>query len=240
MPAIEIQIDEKACVGCAMCVDICPTKVFESVDDESVPRVNKPAECFGCLSCSELCPATAVKHTGVCLSESYHHDRYALQLAAKMGKPPRDLNVPDNESLINQALRDLGVRLLSVASVLKETLGQSLPSVGTKAGMSLAAQFPRYQPITTLQEACSYLEQAFAPAWDLSLEIADNQLTIKVDQCYVRSLCRSEALPLGGDTCILFYNYLAGYLSKLSNMRPRLLSSEPGDTQCSYSVKLYG
>jgi NAD-dependent dihydropyrimidine dehydrogenase PreA subunit len=240
MPEIEVRIDEKACVGCTMCVDICPTRVFESNDDESVPRVSSPGECFGCLSCSELCPATAIKHTGLLLSENYHHDRYALQLAAKMGRPPRDLNVPDDESQVNQALQDLGVRLLSVASVLKQTLGQSLPSVGTKAGMSLAAQFPRYQPITTLLEACTYLEQALAPAWDLSLAVADDQLTITVKQCYVRSLCQSEGLELGGDICTLFYNYLAGYFSKLGKKRPRLVASTPGDSQCTYSVKLYG
>lgn len=240
MPDIEIQIDEKACVGCAMCVDICPTDVFESTGDESAPKVAKQKECFGCLSCSEICPATAIQHSGHPLSECYHHDRYALQLAAKTGKPPHELNVPDDADKIRHALQDLGVRLLSVASVLKQTLGQSLPSVGTKSGMSLAAQFPRYQPISTLQEACTYLEHALAPAWDTSLAVAGDQLTITINQCRVRSLCQAEGLELGGDICTLFYNYLAGYFSKLSKKRPRLISSTPGDSQCTYSVKLYG
>ncbi len=239
MSDIKLTVDEKACVGCSLCVDICPTKVFDWSSTDTLPKVVKEKECFGCLSCTEICPATAISHTGHPLSPGFYHDRSTLEMAAKMGKPPRQLNVPDDEKMVTDAMRDLGVRLLSVASVLKQTLGQSLPSVGTMAGMSLAVQLPRYQTVHSIEEACSYVSRTFSPAWELSFAIENDILAITVGDCYIRKLCQQEALPLGGDICILFYNYLAGYFAKISGKRPRLSNMAPGEKKCSYSVKLH-
>lgn len=240
MNTISLSIDKKACVGCSLCADVCPTTVFSWSDDNSLPAVDKPSECFGCLSCSEICPATAIHHDDLPLSASYHHDRYTLDLAAKSGKPPHALSIPNDADAIGEAMRDLGVRLLSVASVLKQTLGDSLPSVGTMAGMSLAAQLPRYQPVRNLEMACSHVANTFAPAWELSFSIEGDALSLVVGECYVRDLCYREGIATGGDICVLFYHYLAGYFAKISGKRPRLLASTPGDERCSYSVKLYG
>jgi ferredoxin len=214
--------------------------VLEWSDTEEKISVTREKECFGCLSCSEICPATAISHTDLPLSASYYHDRYALELTAKMGKPSRQLYVPDDEEMIVGAMKDLGVRLLSVASVLKQTLGSSLPSVGTMAGMSLDAQFSRYQPVTSLEEACAWITKTFAPAWECTFAIDNDKLTVSVDKCYIRTLCRQESIALGGDLCTLFYNYLAGYFSKVAKKRPRLVESTPGEKQCVYNVKLYG
>ncbi|MCX7727632.1 MAG: 4Fe-4S binding protein, partial [Chitinispirillaceae bacterium] len=73
MESIKISIDEKACVGCSLCVEICPTKVFENRVDKKEPVVAKEKECFGCLSCTEICPATAINHTNLPLSMSLYN-----------------------------------------------------------------------------------------------------------------------------------------------------------------------
>lgn len=240
MVDIQLTVDEKSCVGCSLCVDVCPTKAFEwSATDEKV-SVAKEKECFGCLSCAEICPATAISHTNLPLSASYYHDRYALQLTAKMGKPSRQLYIPDDEQMTTDAMKDLGIRLLSVASVLKQTLGSSLPSVGTMAGMSLAAQMPRYQPVGSLEEACSWITRMFSPAWELDFAIDNDQLSLTINKCYIRTLCKQESISLGDDLCILFYNYLAGYFAKVAGKRPRLTGAVPGELRCTYKVKLYG
>ena len=240
MSDISLAIDDKACVGCSLCVDVCPTKVFEIGAGDTLPKVAHVKECFGCQSCTEICPATAIGHTGLQLSQSYHHDRSALAFAARLGAPPRQINAPDSEKMIGEAMRDLGVRLLSVAAVLKQSLGSSLPAVGTMAGMSLAVQMPHYQAVTSFEEACAWVKKTFAPAWELSFSKDGDKLIVNVDACFVRSLCTREKLPLGGDLCVLFYNYLAGYLSKVSGKRPRLTNSAPGEKRCTYSVTLHG
>ena len=51
-------VDEDKCVGCEECVDVCPTEVFEMVDEKSKPV--EPDECLGCESCIEVCEEDAI------------------------------------------------------------------------------------------------------------------------------------------------------------------------------------
>jgi NAD-dependent dihydropyrimidine dehydrogenase PreA subunit len=239
MNAIDIQVDEKSCVGCSLCVDECPTKVFEMGKDDSVPKVANPKECFGCLSCLEICPATAIAHANVHLSESYYHDPRALELVSKLGGQERTFNVPCDKDHIQRAMGDLGIRLLSVTSVLKQTLGQSLPSVGTTAGMSLASQLPRYQQPRTIGDALKLASTIFSPAWDMKMEQGNDSLTVTVSNCFVRDVCTRGSIELGGDICKLFSNYFTGMLGKICPQRPRLMNVAPSPKACVYTLKLY-
>ena len=51
-------VDEDKCVGCELCVDVCPTEVFEMNDGKASP-VNAE-ECLGCESCIEVCEESAI------------------------------------------------------------------------------------------------------------------------------------------------------------------------------------
>ncbi|MBD3344710.1 MAG: 4Fe-4S dicluster domain-containing protein [Chitinivibrionales bacterium] len=237
--APEITIDEKACVGCALCADICPTKVFEYSESDAVPGVVKAHECFGCLSCTEICPATAISHSNIRMSQVFYHDPKALALAKKTGETALVYNVIEEEESLKQAEEDLGMRLLSVASVLKQTLGQSLPAVGTMAGRSLATQLPRYQHPESVEDVLAMIVHMFSGAWEIEPELSDDKLTLTVGKCFIRDLCGREGISLGGDLCVLFYNYLAGYFNKISGIRPRLTKASRGQEQCVYEVKLY-
>ena len=71
---IDVTIDDSACRGCRMCVDICPTKVFE-FDEEAKRAVVKVAEdCIGCLSCAYLCPSGALRHAGFRQVRNFYRD----------------------------------------------------------------------------------------------------------------------------------------------------------------------
>lgn len=52
------EVDAEKCIGCGECVDICPTEVYELIDEKSVP-VNAD-ECIGCESCIEVCEQDAI------------------------------------------------------------------------------------------------------------------------------------------------------------------------------------
>jgi len=58
---IEIRYDE--CIGCGMCKEICPMKVFEIADKK--PVVINEEDCIHCSLCKEQCPsqAIAVQHS---------------------------------------------------------------------------------------------------------------------------------------------------------------------------------
>lgn len=236
---IKVLVDEDACVGCALCVDECPTDVFEFDEEKSIPVVKHEEECFGCFSCSEICPSEAIVHEDAEISRNFYHDSYAMDLAAKLTPGiARSVDIVDGQEM-NNALEDLGIRLLSIAAVFRHTLGGSLPAVGTMAGRTLANQLPRYQVPESFDEALELLVSQYQPSWDLQHSVEGDLLTITTKTCFVRELCQKEGIELGGDLCVLFYNNLAGYLGKLTGMRLKLESMEPGSDQCVYSIKTF-
>lgn len=57
----EVEINEKWCTGCGLCVDICPQDVFELDVEKNVARAVSPGACVGCLMCEERCPDFAIQ-----------------------------------------------------------------------------------------------------------------------------------------------------------------------------------
>lgn len=239
MMDISIKIDEDACVGCQLCVDECPTDVFEFDEGKSIPVVKHEKECFGCFSCSEICPAEAIVHEGAELSNNFYHESYAMDLAEKLVPGMEHAVDVADEAQQTEALQDLGIRLLSIASVFRHTLGGSMPAVGTMAGRTLANQLPRYQEPETFQDVLDLAKKQFAPSWDLSFSENGEELKVETGTCFIRELCNREGIELGGDLCVLFYNNLAGYLGKMGGIRLKLLEMCPGPEKCTYSVKLF-
>lgn len=236
---IEIQIDERACRGCAICADACPTKVFVFDESWRLPEVKNAGACFGCLACAEQCPANAIRHSGVPGAINFYHDPYALHIVSRLTGDGGALPADADGDAIRKGIDDLGVRLLSLSAVLRSTLSSGLPAVGTFAGRTLAGQLPRYQVPQTLDEALALARQQFAPAWDLDFQQEGDALHIGVKTCFLRELCASEKVELGGDLCVLFFNYLAGYLHRMGKVRLRLGSADRGADHCSYETRIY-
>lgn len=237
---IQITVDEAACVSCTLCEEICPTDVFGFDHDRGVPVVSHPDECFGCLSCSEICPPRCLRHSGVERSQAHYHDPYALRLAGRLGSAAgAEYEMPADDASRQHALADLGVRLRSVAEVFKRTLGGSLPAVGTMAGRTLARHLPRYREPAGLGEALDLARAQFAPAWQMTTRLEGDSLEVEVGQCAVREVCRREQVELGEEMCVLFYNYLAGYVGRMGKTRLKLVEAERGWEGCRYRVKVF-
>jgi NAD-dependent dihydropyrimidine dehydrogenase PreA subunit len=54
----DVTIDNTKCDGCEECVNICPSEVFQIVEQKSDPH--QVSECAYCLSCVEACPNSAI------------------------------------------------------------------------------------------------------------------------------------------------------------------------------------
>jgi NAD-dependent dihydropyrimidine dehydrogenase PreA subunit len=44
--------------GDGVCVDICPTLVFDLIDDRAVPE--RADDCILCMACVDVCPTQAI------------------------------------------------------------------------------------------------------------------------------------------------------------------------------------
>lgn len=56
-----LKLDENKCVGCGMCLIVCPHAVF--VGDNGRPRIDNRDACMECGACAKNCPTGAVTVT---------------------------------------------------------------------------------------------------------------------------------------------------------------------------------
>jgi 2-oxoglutarate ferredoxin oxidoreductase subunit delta len=61
----QIKINENLCKGCDICIEFCPTDVFEKSGKLNrrgyyLPVVARVEECTGCRLCDLLCPELAI------------------------------------------------------------------------------------------------------------------------------------------------------------------------------------
>jgi len=73
-----LRYDAALCIGCGVCVDVCPHGVFAMED--RVARLVRPAACMECGACQNNCPA------GALLVESGTGCAGAMILAALRGQ----------------------------------------------------------------------------------------------------------------------------------------------------------
>lgn len=52
-------VDERTCIGCAECVEICPTACLEMAG--SRPWLPRPRDCTACTACELVCPTDAIE-----------------------------------------------------------------------------------------------------------------------------------------------------------------------------------
>lgn len=71
---VDILLYDKACRGCGMCADICPTKVFEFDEELHLARISHPEDCIACLSCTYICPSGAITQENVHVVKNFYRD----------------------------------------------------------------------------------------------------------------------------------------------------------------------
>ena len=54
-------IDQSRCIGCGVCMEICPMQVFRPNKETRRPEVTYGDECWHCNACVLDCPAGAVR-----------------------------------------------------------------------------------------------------------------------------------------------------------------------------------
>lgn len=81
--SLDIAVHEQSCRGCELCIDICPTKVFELDKEKALCVVKHAEDCIACLSCAYICPSNAITHTDYHEVKNFYRD---AQFCQRMGK----------------------------------------------------------------------------------------------------------------------------------------------------------
>ncbi|MFH1887024.1 MAG: ferredoxin family protein [Pseudomonadota bacterium] len=63
-PLGRVSQDPDLCIGCGLCLDICPLAVFEKPLEGKKPVTVRPGACFSCGACVLQCPSGALSLAG--------------------------------------------------------------------------------------------------------------------------------------------------------------------------------
>lgn len=79
-----IGYDKKTCIGCKMCIKVCPANAIESLDEEKKVQFHMDRCCF-CAQCTEICPVSCIWMTDEFAFSSYERKK---QIVKDSGKRP--------------------------------------------------------------------------------------------------------------------------------------------------------
>ena len=213
-----VQIEEAGCRDCGLCVEICPTKVFEEETGKRLAKVVRQEDCIGCTSCVYLCPSRCLTVTEAKLQRPFHRMEESAALVSRFLQ-----QIPATEQLTqadyDEALKDTHVRLKALADALREIMGRGQKAVGRSAGNLAAAHMPEMYETTALSDLLAGLHRRFAHAFDFEAKIeADGTtVTLTFPTCALHKVVTAQGEIVGSaNLCELFHEYFAGLLSAFS------------------------
>jgi NAD-dependent dihydropyrimidine dehydrogenase PreA subunit len=212
-----VQIEEAGCRDCGLCVEICPTKVFEEEPGKKLAKVVRQEDCIGCTSCVYLCPSRCLSVTDAKLQRPFHRiDTDAALVSRFLQQAPaaEQLTAAD----YGEALGDTQVRLKALAAALKEIMGRGHKAVGRSAGNLAAAHMPEMYETTKMADLLAGLRQRFASAFDFEPKVEDDgAVTLTFPGCALHKVVSSQGEVVGSaGLCELFHEYFAGLMSAFS------------------------
>jgi 2-oxoglutarate ferredoxin oxidoreductase subunit delta len=213
-----VQIEEAGCRDCGLCVEICPTDVFEEEAQKKIAKVVRQDDCIGCTSCVYLCPSRCVTVTEAKLQRPFHRMEANAALISRFLQ-----QAPATEQLTqadyDEALCDTQVRLKALGDALKEIMGRGQRAVGRSAGTLAAAHMPEMYETTQLADLLAGMRKRFVHAFDFDPKIDDDgqSVTLTFPGCALHKVVTQQGEVVGtASLCELFHEYFAGLLSAFS------------------------
>jgi NAD-dependent dihydropyrimidine dehydrogenase PreA subunit len=210
-----VHIEEAGCRDCSLCVEICPTKVFEEEAGKKLAKVVREEDCIGCTSCVYLCPSRCLTVTDAKLQRPFHHMESNAALVSRFLQ-----QIPALEQLTqtdyDEAMKDTHVRLKALADALKEIMGRGQKSVGRSAGILAATHMPEMYESTQLSDLLAGLRRRFAHAFDFDAKIESDgsTVTLALPHCALHRVVSDQGEIVGSaNLCELFHEYFAGLMS---------------------------
>jgi NAD-dependent dihydropyrimidine dehydrogenase PreA subunit len=213
-----VHIEEAGCRDCSLCVEICPTKVFEEEAGKKLAKVVREEDCIGCTSCVYLCPSRCLTVTDAELQRPFHRMESNAALVSRFLQ-----QIPAVEKLAqadyDEALKDTHVRLKALADALKEIMGRGQKAVGRSAGTLAASHMPEMYESTEMADLLAGLRRRFVHAFDFDAKIEPDgsTVTLAFPSCALHEVVSAQGEIVGSaNLCDLFHEYFAGLMSAFS------------------------
>jgi NAD-dependent dihydropyrimidine dehydrogenase PreA subunit len=232
-----VHIEEAGCRDCSLCVEICPTKVFEEDAGRKLAKVVRQDDCIGCTSCVYLCPSRCLSVTDAVLQRPFHRMEANADLVSRFLQ-----QIPATEKLTqadyDEALKDTRVRLKALADALKEIMGRGQKAVGRSAGTLAAAHMPEMYETTEMADLLAGLRRRFTGALKFDVTTDDGGITLTIPTCALRQIVADQGeVPGSASLCELFHEYIAGLVSTFSG-RSYTVGRVGSVGQCTLKVQL--
>ncbi len=225
-----IQITEKGCRGCGICVDLCPVDVFEFDNSKESAKVTAPFDCIGCLSCKYACPSQCIVVSEVELIRPFHRREENVTLVEQfLQVQPMTQSLTEEE--IAAAYNEIGILLSAFSVVIGEILGRGHKTVGRRAGSVAAAHLPEMYENSGLEGFFEGMRGRFGSGFDFDCRYDDDgALYMSIHPCGLLAAVRATGADPGeSPLCLLFHEYWAGLISSFAGQPHSYELQKAGD-----------
>jgi len=231
-----LQIAAQGCRGCTLCVDVCPTKVFEMEATQQVAQATRPDDCIGCCSCEYICPSRCLVVAGIDRQLPFHRLDEASRLVSRfLQQQPSHAQISAAD--VEWALRDVRTRLRALGDSATETMGRGLKVVGRTSGTLAAAHLPDLYENSSLDSVLAKLSSRFAGSFPFTFEISEETVTFTFSNCAIQQIVEEDNSQIGANSiCVLFHEYWAGLIGEYCKSKFAVAPNEKGP--CSFAITL--
>jgi len=209
-----ITIEQSGCRACNLCVEICPTEVFEMDASDDFAKVVRQDDCIGCTSCMYLCPSRCLTVTEYKPQRPFYRLEENTALVSKFLQR-KTLGEELTDADYEEALRDVSKRLSALSDSMVDTMGRGQKALGRQSGGIAAVHLPEIYECATLEEILDRLQLRFRHSFAFEPQIIDggDQIVFKFGHCALKTVVSESGQKQGdGALCIVFHEYLAGLL----------------------------
>lgn len=230
MPTVEIQ--DKGCRGCSLCVDRCPVGVFEAVKHPGggqSAQVARGADCMGCFACYHLCPSQCIRIGDVELQRPFYRVAENVAFVERFvhaGTTTASLTPADWD----EAYRDVSSTLVALSGAIVENVGRAVNAVGRQAGKVAASHFPEIYEEPDLDGVLRRLQERFHGCFPFQYALQGEDIHFTFDHCALCRIVQTETQEQVGEAllCKLFHDYLAGLAGAYTGGRYRYAVPQAG------------
>lgn len=232
-----VVLTETGCRDCSLCVEVCPTKVFDRDEGRSKALVAREADCIGCTSCQYICPSRCIEVRNVELQKPFYRIEENANLVQRLlQKQPVASSLTEQD--LQGALADVSFRLLALSDSVTETMGRGQKAVGRKAGALAASHLPEMYEGATIDEVLGRMRRRFSGSFDFEPTIVagGSEIVMRFPSCGMNRVVTGVGGKVGDHVlCLLFHEYWAGLVGAFTGKNFAIEMSETG-TSCTMKL----